>query len=167
MRRPSTDQEIAAAVLEVFDTLNRALFGGGLPCPGFALDDFAEILGAETLAIFYTPEEIPALEKPAIFIDLPGVDKVVVAGFADSWKRALADTMLHELVHYHCYLQGIADHDEKGVHTDSYRDEARAHGLNCEWRDGGGWSVTEISTGGWESIARVLDGGEARLAGWD
>lgn len=158
MKRLLTDQEIATATLEVFDALNSALFGGELPRPGFALDDFAEILGTETLAIFYTPEEMPALDKPAIFIDLPGVEKVIEEGLADSWKRALADTMLHELIHYHCYLQGIEDHDEKGMHTNSYRDAARDHGLNCEWRDGGGWSVTEISAGGWESIAHALNG---------
>jgi len=161
-----TDQEIARAVVEVFDTLNRVFFGDELPRPGIALDNFAEVLGADTLAAFYTPEEIPALEKPAMFIDLTGIDKVMGAGLAESWAGALADTMLHEMVHYHCYLNGIKDHDEKGAHLESFRDEARAHGLDCEWREGGDWSMTAISASGLASIARALDDVTIKTANW-
>ena len=152
-----TEQEKRAAVLAVFDTLNRVFFGGELPQPGFALDDYSGVFGADTLAIFLEPGTVPELEQPAIFVNLPNIDKAVSSGEAETWITALLDTMLHELIHYHCYLKGIEDHHEDGYHTESFRDEARAHGLVCEWRDGGGWSVTYLSQSGGLAVLRALD----------
>ena len=82
----------------------------------------------------------------------------------ETWTEAIADTMLHEMVHYYCYLNDIQD-CEGDYHTEVFRNEAVTHGLDCE-KTVNGWSATGISVIGWIAIQFELDEDTAERLGW-
>lgn len=162
-----TDEKTGAQILGIYDALNRALFGGELPRPGFILDDLMEISGARTIGAFFTPDNIPSLEKPSICIDVNGANTLVSTGDFESWALAITDIMSHEMIHYYCHIHEIADHDAEGLHTKLFRDEAERHGLVCEYQDGLGWGLTSITYDGWAIFARAMDDETAETLGWN
>lgn len=65
----------------------------------------------------------------------------------------ILSTLLHEVIHYYCTLHKIKDCKQK-VHTTNYKDVAESHGLNVEYDDDIGWSLTSLND---ESIELVKD----------
>ena len=52
-------------------------------------------------------------------------------------------TLLHEMVHYHNYINGIQDCSRGGTyHNRKFRDSAEAHGLLVDHHDKYGWTIT-------------------------
>lgn len=65
----------------------------------------------------------------------------------------ILSTLLHEVCHYYCTLHKIKDCKQK-VHTTAYKEVADSHGLNVEYDDDIGWSLTSLND---ESIELVKD----------
>lgn len=65
----------------------------------------------------------------------------------------ILSTLLHETCHYYCALHKIKDCKQK-VHTTDYKEVAESHGLNVEYDDNIGWSVTSLND---ESIELIKD----------
>lgn len=62
-------------------------------------------------------------------------------------------TLCHEMVHYHCALNGIADTSQGGrYHNKNFKREAEKRGLLISYAQGIGWSHTEPSLGFIEMI---------------
>lgn len=58
-----------------------------------------------------------------------------------------ADTMLHEMCHYYCYLNGIAETSRSGYyHNKKFKKVAETHGLKVEKTgNANGWAYTELT----------------------
>lgn len=61
--------------------------------------------------------------------------------------------MAHECVHYYCELYNLKDVKQK-VHTTVFKQVAEEHGLNVEYNDDIGWSLTSLKD---ETIELVKD----------
>lgn len=85
----------------------------------------------------------------------PGKDGLKDGGYyelnicAEHLQRPLPEvvgTLLHEMVHLHCIMQGIKDTSRNGwYHNDKYKAQAEAHGLVVEKTDKYGYSKTSLS----------------------
>lgn len=65
----------------------------------------------------------------------------------------ILSTLLHEVIHYYCTLHKIKDSKQK-VHTTAYKEVAESHGLDVQYDDDIGWSITSLND---ESIELVGD----------
>ena len=65
----------------------------------------------------------------------------------------ILSTLLHEVIHYYCTLHKIKDCKQK-MHTTAYKEVAESHGLNVEYDDDIGWSITSLND---ESVELVKD----------
>lgn len=65
------------------------------------------------------------------------------AGTLDRPIENVVATLLHEMVHYYCYVNGIKDTSNKGrYHNRRFKVEAEKRGLHLDCADIIGWSVT-------------------------
>ena len=63
-------------------------------------------------------------------------------------------TLMHEMVHYYCQLNGIADVSQNGrYHNKKFKEEAEKRGLVISWGQYIGWSITKPD----ESFIRMLE----------
>lgn len=67
--------------------------------------------------------------------------------------KEILSTLLHEVIHYYCTLHKIKDCKQK-VHTTAYKEVAESHGLDVQYDDDIGWSITSLNN---ESIELVKD----------
>ena len=65
----------------------------------------------------------------------------------------ILSSLLHEVIHYYCTLYKIKDCKQK-VHTTAYKEVAENHGLDVQYDDDIGWSITSLNN---ESIELVKD----------
>lgn len=65
----------------------------------------------------------------------------------------ILSSLLHEVIHYYCTLHKIKDCKQK-VHTTAYKEVAENHGLDVQYDDDIGWSITSLND---ESIELVKD----------
>lgn len=157
-------EETAAITALLFDLLNRSLFDGRLPTPAFEVAGLRNSAGGLLLGVFTEPGE-EGCTVPTIHINPYEADLLASRNDFETWTQAVADTLLHEMVHYHCYVNGLEDCEED-YHTEVFRNEAEAHGLDCGMNENG-WNMTSISVKGWFSIMSNLDHETAESLGWE
>jgi hypothetical protein len=66
----------------------------------------------------------------------------------------IAETLIHEMVHYANALDGVRDCSRFQYHNRRFRDRYLSVGLHCEKLGGRGWSETSLSPG---LLARVRE----------
>lgn len=66
----------------------------------------------------------------------------------------VAETLLHEMVHYCNALMGVSDCSRRGYHNRRFRDLCEKVGLNCEQDGYRGWSHTSLTP----ELQRSVDG---------
>ena len=70
----------------------------------------------------------------------------VCAEYLNRTIEAIAETMLHEMVHLYNILHGVKDCSRAGTyHNIAFRDAALSHGLDCRKDAKYGWTVTELT----------------------
>ena len=130
-------------VLEyAFSILNQVYFNGELPPIVITLQSSPRTNGHFTLGKVWRAEESHFNE---INISVEHLDRPI--------ENVMA-TLQHEMVHYYCQINGIADVSQNGrYHNKHFKEEAEKRGLIITYQQYIGYSVTEPS----EQFIEVLN----------
>ncbi len=124
-----------------FEVLNNVYFNGELPPIVITIMSSPKTNGHFTLTREWRVEEENYNE---INISAEHLDRPI--------ENVMA-TLLHEMVHYYCYINGIQDTSQYGrYHNKNFKTEAEKRGLKISQAKYIGWSVTEPT----EAFASVL-----------
>ena len=135
MKQLTTYNRVAGYLNKIFDLLNAEFFENALSRP--------------TITIQSTPKAFGhfSLREDTWISKVGGTHEINIgAGTLARPIEEVAATLLHEMVHYYNYEQGIQDCSRGNTyHNRKFRDAAEAHGLTVEHNDKYGWSQTEPS----------------------
>ena len=135
MKELTSYNRVAGYLNKVFDLLNAEFFEGTLSRP--------------TITIQSTPRAYGhfSLREDTWVSKLGGTHEINIgAGTLARPIEEVAATLLHEMVHYYNYEQGIQDCSRGNTyHNRRFKEAAEAHGLTVEHSDKYGWSHTEPS----------------------
>jgi hypothetical protein len=118
-----------------FDVLNKVYFEGKLPPIVICIMSSKKTYGHYTVNKEWRVEEehLQEINVSAEHLDRP-IENVMA-------------TLCHEMVHYYCALNGIADTSQGGrYHNKNFKREAEARGLIISQAPSIGWSVTQPSS---------------------
>ena len=119
---------------EVFDILNERYFESALSRPAITIQSTPRSYG------HFTPYD--AWNDRGLKL------KEINLG-AESLRRPVSEviaTLMHEMVHYYCHIQGIKDVSRGNTyHNKHFKEEAEKRGLIISYADGVGYSVTRPS----------------------
>lgn len=117
-----------------FDVLNEVYFGGELPPIVITIMSSPRSNGHFTCGKVWRAEETHMHE---INISAEHLDRPI---------ENIIATLMHEMVHYYCQINGIADTSQNGrYHNKNFKIEAEARGLLISQGKYIGWSITEPS----------------------
>lgn len=117
-----------------FDVLNRVYFNNELPTIVISIMSSPKSNGHFTLGKVWRAEDSHYNE---INISAEHLDRPI---------ENICATLCHEMVHYYCLLNGIADVSQGGrYHNKFFKQEAEKRGLNISYAKYIGYSVTEPS----------------------
>ena len=117
-----------------FDVLNAHYFGGELPKVVISIMSSPRTHGHFTLSCVWKADEkhLHEINVSAEHLDRP--------------KENICSTLVHEMVHYYCLLNGIADVSQGGrYHNKFFKAEAEKRGLIISYAKNIGYSVTSPS----------------------
>ena len=124
-----------------FDVLNKVYFNGELPPIVISIMSSPRTNGHFTCGRVWRAEETLMHE---INISAEHLDRPI---------ENIMATLQHEMVHYYCEINDIADTSQFGrYHNKKFKSEAEARGLIISRADGIGWSLTQPS----ENFIKVL-----------
>lgn len=143
-------------VERMFDALNAAFFEGVLPRPLLFASPIKTTDYTPVAGMFHDPKTSLIYDEPAITIN-PDENKAMQHRFGfSSVYVVMAESLIHEMTHYYCYLNGIEDVDETGSHNENFQQAAREHGQECEAGENG-LSTTGITLESWIRLDAYLD----------
>lgn len=135
MKELTSYNRVAGYLNKVFDMLNAEFFESKLSRP--------------TITIQSTPRAYGhfSLREDAWISKLGGTHEINIgAGTLARPIEEVSATLLHEMVHYYNYENGIQDCSRGNTyHNRKFKEAAEAHGLLVEHSDKYGWSVTSPS----------------------
>lgn len=115
-----------------FDVLNRVYFDGALPQIVITIMSSPKSYGRFTISPVWKLEEARLNE---INISAEHLDRGI---------ENIMATLCHEMTHYYCQLNGIADVSKGGrYHNKNFKREAELRGLSISYHKYIGYSVTE------------------------
>lgn len=124
-----------------FDVLNKVYFNGELPPIVISIMSSPRTNGHFTCGRVWRAEETLMHE---INISAEHLDRPI---------ENIMATLQHEMIHYYCEINDIADTSQYGrYHNKKFKSEAEARGLIITRADGIGWSLTQPS----ENFIKVL-----------
>ena len=135
MKELSSYNRAAGYLNKVFDLLNQEFFENTLSRPTITIQSTPKAYGHFSL-------------RDDTWISKNGQSHEINIG-AGTLARPIeevAATLLHEMVHYHCFVNGIQDSSRGGTyHNRKFRDIAEAHGLIVDHHEKYGWTITTPS----------------------
>lgn len=135
MKELTSYNRVAGYLNKVFDLLNAEYFENALSRP--------------TITIQSTPRAYGhfSLREDTWVSKLGGTHEINIgAGTLSRPIEEVAATLLHEMVHYFNYQNGVQDCSRGNTyHNKRFKAAAEAHGLNVEHSDKYGWSHTSPS----------------------
>ena len=135
MKELTSYNRVAGYLNKVFDLLNEAYFENTLSRPTITIQSTPKAFGHFSL-------------RDDTWISKNGASHEINIG-AGTLARPIeevAATLLHEMVHYWNYENGIQDCSRGNTyHNKNFKAAAEAHGLNVEHSDKYGWSHTSPS----------------------
>ena len=135
MKQLTSYNRAAGYLNKIFDLLNEAYFESELSRP--------------TITIQSTPKAYGhfSLREDTWISKLGSTHEINIgAGTLSRPIEQICATLLHEMVHYHNYINGIQDCSRGGTyHNRRFRDSAQDHGLIVEHHDKYGWTITSPS----------------------
>ena len=135
MKELTSYNRVAGYLNKIFDLLNREFFGCALTRP--------------TITIQSTPKAYGhfSLNKDTWISKLGGTHEINIgAGTLARPIENVVATLLHEMVHYYNYENGVQDCSRGNTyHNKRFKDAAEARGLIITHSDKYGWSHTEPS----------------------
>jgi len=122
---------------KIFKALNEEYFDSSLPTPVITIQSTPKAYG------HFTPWEAYRIKEDNG--DTVGAVEINIgAGTLDRPIENVTATLLHEMVHYYCYLNNIKDTSRNGAyHNKRFKAEAEKRGLSIEYDSRIGWSITE------------------------
>lgn len=135
MKELTTYNRVAGYLNRIFDLLNAEFFEGELSRPVLTIQSTPKTYGHFSL-------------RNDTWISKNGTSHEINLG-AGTLSRPIeevAATLLHEMVHYYNYVNGIQDCSRGNTyHNRRFRDCAEAHGLNVAHHPQYGWTITSPS----------------------
>ena len=135
MKELSTYNRVAGYLNRIFDLMNQTFFENALSRP--------------TITIQHTPKSYGHFSlRDDTWISKKGATHEINIGAGTLARpiEAVCATLLHEMVHYHNYVNGVQDCSRGGTyHNCRFRDSAEEHGLIVDHHDKYGWTITSPS----------------------
>ena len=135
MKELSTYNRVAGYLNRIFDLMNQEFFENTLSRPTITLQSTPRAFGHFTL-------------RDDTWISKNGASHEINIG-AGTLARPIeevAATLLHEMVHYFNFVEGVQDCSRGGTyHNRKFRDSAEEHGLIVAHHDKYGWTITSPS----------------------
>lgn len=131
-----TTSQAIAFLESAFSKLNEHYFESALPMPIITIQSTPNAYGHFTTGEIWTDKQRKTSHHE---INLG----------AESLNRPIANTiatLLHEMVHFYCNVNGIQDTSRGGTyHNKRFKEEAEKRGLCIEYNERIGWSITQPS----------------------
>lgn len=135
MKELTSYNRMAVYLNKLFDLLNRESFESALSRPAITIQSTPRAYGHFSL-------------RDDTWISKKGATHEINIG-EGTLARPIEDicaTLLHEMVHYHNYVNGVQDCSRGGTyHNRRFRDSAEAHGLMVDHHEKYGWTITTAS----------------------
>lgn len=132
MKQLTTYNRVAGYLNKIFDLLNEHFFENALSRPTITIQSTPKAYGHFTT-------------RSDTWISASGESHEINIG-AGTLSRPIEDvvaTLLHEMVHYYNYVNGIQDCSRGGTyHNKRFRDAAKSRGLQVEHDNKYGWTLT-------------------------
>lgn len=133
MKQLTSYNRVAGYLNKIFDLLNKTYFESELSRPTITIQSTPKAYGHFSL-------------KSDTWVSAIGSSHEINLG-AGTLSRpieCIVATMLHEMVHYYNFVNGIQDCSRGNTyHNKHFRDAAEARGLHVERSDKYGWAITE------------------------
>lgn len=143
MKENTSYSRVIAYLNKVFKYINEAFFDNELPVPVITTQSTPRAYG------HFTPWKSWTIDKAG-----EKIGQVEINLGAETLNRPIENTvatLIHECVHYYCYLHDIKDTSRGGsYHNKRFKEEAEKRGLIIEYDSRIGYSVTKPSE-------RILD----------
>lgn len=125
----------AVAFLEsAFSALNKEYFENALPMPIITIQTSPKAYGHFTVNEVWTDRQ-KKTQAHEINLGAETLDRPIANTIA---------TLLHEMVHYYCHLNGIQDTSRGNTyHNKRFKEEAEKRGLLIDYDPKIGWSITQ------------------------
>ena len=135
MKELTSYNRAAGYLNKVFDLLNHEFFEGALSRPTITIQSTPKAFGHFSL-------------RDDTWVSKNGASHEINIG-AGTLARPIeevAATLLHEMVHYFNFVEGVQDCSRGGTyHNRKFRDSAEDHGLIVAHHDKYGWTITSPS----------------------
>ncbi len=136
MKQTTNMQRSISYLVKIFKALNEEYFENALPTPIITIQSSPKAYGHFTPWDAYRIRDEKGNVTGAVEINIG-------AGTLDRPIDSVVSTLLHEMVHYYCYLHNIKDTSRAGAyHNRRFRDEATKRGLQIDYDEKIGWSIT-------------------------
>jgi hypothetical protein len=123
-----------AEIERLFDALNAELFDNRLPIPVITLQENEGCKG------WFMHSAWRKKRRKKMFHEINICPSRLAGG-----PYSVCETLLHEMVHLHCFVNGINDCSEKQYHNKSFKQECERVGLHVSQLKGFGWAETRLS----------------------
>lgn len=139
MKQTTNMQRSIQYLNKIFKALNQEYFDGKLPTPIITIQSTPKAYGHFTPWDAYRITDANGNVSGAVEINIG-------AGTLDRPIENVTATLLHEMVHYYCYLSNIKDTSRGGAyHNKRFKAEAEARGLIIDYDSRIGYSITSPS----------------------
>lgn len=139
MKRTTNMQRAIGYLNKIFKALNEEYFDTELPTPILTIQSTPRAYGHFTPWDAYRIKEENGGIRGAVEINIG-------AGTLDRPIEEVTATLLHEMVHYYCYLNNIKDTSRGGTyHNKRFKAEAEKRGLVIDYDSRIGHSITSPS----------------------
>lgn len=136
MKQTTNVQRSIQLLNKIFKAANEQFFNGELETPMITIQSTPMAYGHFTPWEAWKAVDKAGNEKGQCEINIG-------AGTMNRPIEEVTATMVHEMVHYYCYLKGIKDTSNNGrYHNKRFKKEAEARGLHIECFGTYGWTVT-------------------------
>lgn len=136
MKQTTNMQRSIQYLNKIFKLLNERYFENELEMPIITIQSTPKAYGHFTPWEAYRIKESNGDVKGAVEINIG-------AGTLDRPIENVVSTLLHEMVHYYCYVKEIKDVSRGGqYHNKRFKAEAEKRALHLEYDNRIGWSIT-------------------------
>ena len=136
MKENTSYTRVTGYLHKIFKYVHEYFFAGELPAPTITIQSTPRCYG------HFTPWKSWTTSK-----DGEQIGQVEINLGAETLNRPIENTvatMIHECVHYYCYLHNIKDTSRNGsYHNKRFKAEAEKRGLTISYDGRIGWSITE------------------------